>query len=141
MTQLDYSALKKAITELEKSLKFATSDMAEDEEVFKQFRNSVIQCFEFTYELSHKMLKRYLNAISPSPESIETASFAEIIRTGNEKGLLRSDWPRWKIYRQARNNSSHTYNEEKAADVYAISPDFLLEASYLYKQLIQRSQT
>jgi hypothetical protein len=87
------------------------------------------------------MLKRYLKEISPSPESIETATFAEIIRTGNEKGLLRSDWPRWKTYRQARNDSSYTYNEGKAADVYAIAPDFLQEASYLYHQLIRRSQT
>lgn len=136
--KLDFSALGNAITELEKSLNFANSDMAEDEEVFKQFRNSVIQCFEFTYELSHKMLKRYLKETSPSPESLETATFAEVIRTGSEKGLLRSDWSRWKTYRQARNDSSHTYNEDKAADVYAIASDFLEEARYLYAQLMHR---
>jgi nucleotidyltransferase substrate binding protein (TIGR01987 family) len=138
---LDYSALANAIKELEKSLNFATSDMAEDEELFKQFRNSVIQCFEFTYELSHKMLKRYLKEISPSPEHIETATFAHIIRTGNEQGLLRSDWVRWKAYRQARNDSSHTYNEDKAADVYAIAADFLEEARFLYHQLMRRSES
>lgn len=138
---LDYSALANAIKELEKSLNFATSDMAEDEELFKQFRNSVIQCFEFTYELSHKMLKRYLKEISPSPEHIETATFAHIIRTGNEQGLLRSDWARWKTYRQARNDSSHTYNEDKAADVYAIAADFLEEARFLYHQLMRRSDS
>jgi len=138
---LDYSALANAIKELEKSLNFATSDMAEDEELFKQFRNSVIQCFEFTYELSHKMLKRYLKEISPSPEHIETATFAHIIRTGNEQGLLRSDWVRWKAYRQARNDSSHTYNEDKAADVYAIAADFLEEAKFLYQQLMRRSES
>jgi nucleotidyltransferase substrate binding protein (TIGR01987 family) len=138
---LDYSALANAIKELEKSLNFATSDMAEDEELFKQFRNSVIQCFEFTYELSHKMLKRYLKEISPSPEHIETATFAHIIRTGNEQGLLRSDWARWKTYRQARNDSSHTYNEDKAADVYAIAADFLEEARFLYHQLMRRSES
>jgi hypothetical protein len=33
--QLDCSALGNAIKELEKSLNFATSDMAEDEEVFR----------------------------------------------------------------------------------------------------------
>lgn len=138
---LDYSALANATKELEKSLKFATSDMADDAELFKQFRNSVIQCFEFTYELSHKMLKRYLKEISPSPENILTAPFADIIRTGNEQGLLRSDWARWKIYRQARNASSHTYNEDNAAEVYAIAADFLEEAAYLYRQLMRRSDT
>lgn len=137
--QLDFSPLASAIKELEKSLRFSTSDLAQDEELFKQFRNSVIQCFEFTYELSHKMLKRYLKEISPSPEFIETASFAELIRTGNEKGLLRSDWARWKVYRQARNDSSHTYNQDKAADVYAIAADFLAEAGYLFQKLVERS--
>jgi len=136
---LDYSALANAIKELKKSLNYATSDMAEDEELFKQFRNSVIQCFEFTYELSHKMLKRYLKEISPSPENIETATFADIIRTGKGQGLLRSDWAQWKTYRQARNDSSHTYNEAKAADVYAVAADFLEEATYLYHQLMRRS--
>jgi nucleotidyltransferase substrate binding protein (TIGR01987 family) len=138
--QLDFSALNRAIQELEKSLNFANSELAEDGEIFKQFRNSVIQCFEFTYELSHKMLKRYLKEISASPEIIETATFAEIIRTGNEKGLLRSNWLRWKVYRQARNDSSHTYNEDKAADVYGIANEFLEEARYLYQNLIRRTQ-
>jgi len=118
--QLDFSALGIAIKELGKSLNFATLDMAKDEELFKQFRNSVIQCFEFTYELSHKMLKRYLKEMSANPEKIEIATFAELIRTGNKKGLLLSEWARWKIYRQARNDGSHTYNENKASDVYEV---------------------
>jgi hypothetical protein len=53
---LDFSPLSSAIQQLEKSLAFATSRRAEDEELFEQLRNSVIQCFEFTYELSHKGL-------------------------------------------------------------------------------------
>lgn len=100
----------------------------------------MIQCFEFTYELSHKMLKRYLREISASPEKIEISTFAEQIRTGNEKGLLRSEWARWKIYRQARNDSSHTYNENKASDVYEVASEFLLEACYLYQILKVRRQ-
>ena len=62
-----------------------------------------------------------------------------IIRIGNEKGLLRSDWSEWRDYRQARTNSSHTYNRSKAEAVYEISFDFLVEAKYLYQQLVERS--
>ena len=137
---LDFSSLQNAIRQLEKSLKYATSSLAEsDAELFEQLRNSVIQCFEFTYELSHKMLKRYLEATVASPEEIDLDTFQNLIRNGNEKGLLRSDWLRWRIYRQARTDSSHTYDESKAAAVYGIAPDFLDEAKFLYDQLVQRS--
>jgi len=137
---LDLSSLQSAIVQLEKRLEYANSPMArQDHGLFEQLRNSVIQCFEFTYELSHKMLKRYLEATVANPEEIDIGTFQNLIRTGNEKQLLRSDWSRWKEYRQARTNSSHTYDEEKAEAVYQIAPDFLLEARYLYRQLKERS--
>jgi nucleotidyltransferase substrate binding protein (TIGR01987 family) len=137
---LDFSSLQNAISQLEKSLKYANSQIAKsDPDLFEQLRNSVIQCFEFTYELSHKMLKRYLEHTAASPEEIDLSTFQNLIRTGNEKGLLRSDWLRWRIYRQARTDSSHTYDESKAEAVYAIAPDFLEEAKYLYAQLMARS--
>ncbi|MDO8207347.1 MAG: HI0074 family nucleotidyltransferase substrate-binding subunit [Gallionella sp.] len=137
---LDFSPLGNAIAQLEKSLHYATSDLSRtDAGLFEQMRNSVIQCFEFTYELSYKMLKRYLEETSASPQEFDLATFQAIIRTGNEQDLLRSDWTRWRIYRQARTDSSHTYDQEKAAAVYQIAPDFLLEAQYLYRQLLARS--
>ncbi|OQK15169.1 nucleotidyltransferase [Methyloprofundus sedimenti] len=137
---LDFSPLANAINQLEKSLDYATSPLAiNDPGLFEQLRNSVIQCFKFTYELSHKMLKRFLEETAASTEDINTRSFQELIRTGNEKGLLRSDWLVWRTYRQARNNSSHTYDADKAEQVYQIAPDFLLEAKHLYQQLIARS--
>jgi nucleotidyltransferase substrate binding protein (TIGR01987 family) len=137
---LDFSPLNKAIQQLEKSLSYATSEIAKkDAGLFEQLRNSVIQCFEFTYELSHKMLKRHLQASAASPEEIDFSTFQNIVRMGNEKGLLRSDWPRWKAYRQARTDSSHAYDEGKAQAVYEIAPDFLDEARFLYTQLMSRN--
>ena len=57
---LDFSPLQNAIGQLDKSLIFANSSQAQsDADLFEQLRNSVIHCFEFTYELSHKMLRRY----------------------------------------------------------------------------------
>jgi len=138
---LDYNPLAHAIQQLEKSLEYANSPMAQaDSGLFEQFRNSAIQCFEFTYELSHKMLKHYLEKTAANPEEIDLGSFQNLIRTGNEKGLLRSDWLRWKDYRQARMNGSHAYDPEKAEAVYAQISDFLLEAQYLYLQLLERNR-
>jgi nucleotidyltransferase substrate binding protein (TIGR01987 family) len=137
---LDFTPLGNAIKQLETSLQYATSSAAKaDSGLFEQLRNSVIQCFEFTYELSHKMLKRYLEEITANPEEFDLSTFQNLIRTGNEKNLLRSNWLRWKDYRQARSNSSHTYDQVKAEGVYAIAPDFLEEARHLYQQLTERS--
>ena len=88
---LDFSPLQSAINQLEKSLRFAQSPMAQsDPDLFEQLRNSVIQCFEFTYELSHKMLRRYLEETAASPEEVDLSTFQNLIRTGNEKGLLQA---------------------------------------------------
>lgn len=138
---LDFSPLASAIRQLETSLEYARSELARnDQGLFEQLRNSVIQCFEFTYELSHKMLRRYLQESSASPGEIDTGNFPDLIRSGNEIGLLRSDWMRWREFRQARNDSSHTYDARKAEAVYAMVPDFLEEARYLHAQLMERSR-
>ena len=86
------------------------------------------------------MLKRYLEETAANPDEIDNSSFQNLIRIGNEQGLLRSDWLQWKIYRQARTNSSHTYDADKAEKVYEIAPDFLEEARYLHGQLTHRDQ-
>jgi len=40
----------------------------------------LIQRFEFTHELSHKMLRRYLKETAASPEEIDRIPFADLIR-------------------------------------------------------------
>lgn len=139
---LDFSPLGSAIGQLEKSIGYANSDLAKtDAGLREQLRNSVIQCFEFTYELSHKMLKRYLEATAASPEEIDLSTFQSLVRMGNEKGVLRSDWTQWRAYRQARTDSSHTYDEDKAEAVFEIAPDFLEEARFLFQELTKRAST
>ena len=115
---LDFSSLKKSIEQLERSLKYAGSGAAqEDRDLFEQFRNSVIQCFKFTYELCHKMLRRHIDATAANPDEVDLTTFQNLIRLGNEKGLLRSDWTAWISYRQARTDCSHTYDAQKARRV------------------------
>ena len=140
--QLDYTPFSSAIAQLDKSLVYANSPLSlSDTGLHEQLRNSVIQCFAFTYELSWKMLKRFLEETEPSPADLDLATFQSLIRLGNERGLLRSDWRQWKTYRQARTDSSHTYDATKAEAVFAIAPDFLLEARALLQALQLRSQT
>jgi nucleotidyltransferase substrate binding protein (TIGR01987 family) len=137
---LDYTPLGNAIAQLEKSLAYANSPAAmADPGLREQLRNSVIQCFEFTYELSWKMLKRYLEETAANPSEIDISTFQSLIRLGNERALLRSDWRQWKTYRQARTDSSHTYDAAKAEAVFEVAHDFLGEARVLFDELMRRS--
>jgi nucleotidyltransferase substrate binding protein (TIGR01987 family) len=97
-----------------------------------------VQRFEFAYEISHAMLKRYLKQISPTPEQYNTMAFSDLIRSGNEQGLLLGDWTQWKIYRDMRSKTSHTYDQEIAISVVAGIPSFLDEVRYLRDQLKKR---
>ncbi|MDD4933236.1 MAG: nucleotidyltransferase substrate binding protein [Methylacidiphilaceae bacterium] len=43
-----------------------------------QVRDGLIQRFEFTYELSHKTLRRYLAETAPNPAEVGTMVFADL---------------------------------------------------------------
>lgn len=103
-----------------------------------QIRDGLIQRFEFTYEISHKMLKRYLEMVSPTPDDYDAIAFQDLIRAGNEQGLLLGDWQRWKKYRDMRSKTSHTYDEDVALEVVAEIAAFHDEARYLCDRLQAR---
>ncbi|MEO6352116.1 MAG: nucleotidyltransferase substrate binding protein [Burkholderiaceae bacterium] len=135
-TQLDLTSLVNALLRLDEGLQ-AYGAAPEN----ALYRDATIQRFEFSYELSHKMLKRYLEMAAPNPASIDEMAFPDMIRTASEQGLLRSGWDRWKDYRNARSITSHTYDEEKAKQVMVIVPDFLLEARALLGELQKRGRS
>jgi nucleotidyltransferase substrate binding protein (TIGR01987 family) len=127
---LTIEPFEKAIASLEVALERHGQDIADD-----LIRDACIQRFEYTYELAHKMLKRFLEATSANPDEYDGMTFQDLIRSGNERGLLRSDWSLWKEYRRARGVTSHTYDEGKAREVFAVIPDFLVEARFLRDRL------
>lgn len=128
--KLDIMPLIRAVQRLDEGLARYQADISDI-----QIRDGLIQRFEFTYELSHKMLKRYLMLNSASPALIEQMNFQDIIRTGNEKNLLLGNWLDWKKYRDMRSRTSHTYDEETALDVVSGIPKFLAEVQFLQSKL------
>lgn len=130
---LDLRPLVNAIARLDEGLARYLKDIGDT-----QIRDGLIQRFEFTYELSHKMLKRYLEMSSASSAQFDGMPFADLIRTGNEQSLLLSDWPRWKLFREMRGKTSHTYDEAVALEVVAQIPAFLDEAQHLCARLQAR---
>ena len=104
----------------------------------EQLRDGLIQRFEFTYELCHKTLRRYLRDSAPSPDEIDRLSFADMIREGNAQGLLRGDWSAWRRFREMRTRTTHTYNAAAALALVAEIPQFLAEAEHLCAELRRR---
>lgn len=130
--ELDLSNLRKAIDSLERAVR-RSLPAPEDEEL----RDAVIQRFEYTYELSWKMLKRRL-VDAPTPAEIDTLGFKDLIRQGAERGLIAKPQA-WFEYRRQRNITSHTYDEEKATQVHQAAVAFLEDAESLFQDLERRN--
>jgi nucleotidyltransferase substrate binding protein (TIGR01987 family) len=131
---LDLTSLGKALQRLADGLARYRIDTGDT-----QIRDGLIQRFEFTYEISHKMLKRYLESATANQAAFDTLPFADLIRSGNEQGLLLGNWTDWKRYREMRSRTSHAYDEEVALGVVEGIPAFLAEGEFLLKQLQGRS--
>ena len=130
---IDISPLERAIARLEEAVATYQQDTTRT-----LIRDGLVQRFEFTYEIAHKLLRRYLAANAGPPELISGMNFADIIRAANQNRLLLGDWPRWKTFRDMRSRTSHSYNEAVALDVVAGIPAFLDEARYLRDRLRER---
>jgi nucleotidyltransferase substrate binding protein (TIGR01987 family) len=131
--KLDTTSLGNAVRRLREGLARCEREPADE-----QIRDGLIQRFEFTYELSYRMLRRYLKLIAASPDEIERMAFADLIRTGNAQGLLRGDWPAWRRFREMRARTRHTYDAKVASRVASAIPGFLEEAEHLYAELQPR---
>ena len=131
--QLDLSPFDRAIDRLDEGLARYHREISDI-----QIRDGLIQRFEFTYEISHKMLNRYLVYASPTPAQYDEMIFQDLIRSGNEQGVLLGAWPDWKRYREMRSKTSHTDDEDVALEVVGGIPAFLAEARYLRDQIKAR---
>lgn len=132
-TKPDISLLKRALDRLIEGLARYQADISDT-----QIRDGLVQRFEFTYEIAHKMLKRYLEFASPNPALIDGMSFQDLIRTAGEQGLLLGEWADWRGFREMRSKTSHTYNEDVALEVVGGIPRFIAEARVLYDRLAER---
>ncbi|HVM96201.1 MAG TPA: nucleotidyltransferase substrate binding protein [Candidatus Acidoferrales bacterium] len=74
--------------------------------------DGTIQRFEFTFELYWKMMKRLL-----AYEGIEVQTPRETLQQAYQAGWL-SDETAWLDMLRDRNQTSHTYNEELARQIY-----------------------
>lgn len=112
---------QRAVTQLEKAA----------QQPFSEFiRDSVIQRFEFTYELAWKMLKLRLEA-----EDIFAATPRQVLQEALQAGWINSG-NAWSSLQKNRNLTSHTYDETLAQTVY----DYILQHGLaLFQQLLNQA--
>ena len=120
-SDIQLGELKRAITRLKEALAIPKDDIV---------RDSVIQRFEFTVELSWKVLQRYLKASGIS----ETLSPKNTFREAAKLNLV-TDVEAWLRFIDARNLSSHTYKESLAEEVYASAREIPPHADALVESL------
>ena len=124
--QLDFSSFVRSVDRLKEGLERYNCETADT-----LIRDGLIQRFEFTYDLAHKMLRSQLESVSTNPDQVDRLSFADLIKSVTEQGLIKSNWSEWRTWREMRSTSSHTYDEAKALQVVDGIPDFLTEAQDL----------
>ena len=126
---LDLSSLEKATASLARALTRAAGAPGDEE-----LRDACIQRFEYTFELCWKMLKRRLEQDLPTPAEVDGYSFRHLFRVGGERGLV-AHVEAWFEYRDKRNLTSHTYDDRRAQEVFAVLSRFLPDALDLLERL------
>lgn len=136
---IDVRSLEDSLSQLKKSASYLNSETARgDAGLREQFRGAAIHAYAFTYELAVKMIRRQLAEISATPDAIKELSYMDAVRAAVEAGLI-DDAPKFKRYRDARNQTSHTYDRRRAEEVVAVLDSFIADADRLLLELKRRN--
>lgn len=122
------------LTPLEKALTALSEALAAEKTSLN--RDATIQRFEYSFELTWKLLKRYLSENA----SLKEGSIKNVFRESAKLGLL-NHVENWFEYLQARNLTSHTYNEKTAEATYEAAKKFLPDAMQLLAILKENNDT
>lgn len=117
MHSISTAQLKKALSALERALTQPKNEFT---------RGAAIQSFEYSFELSWKLLKRYFEF----NQGLKELAVKDLFREAAKQGLI-ADPLRWFEYQKSRNLTSHTYNEDTADIVYEEAKRFLEDAKAL----------
>ena len=121
MSALNIKPFEKALKSLSEVLRKKWTVLVQD---------ATIQRFEYTFELSWKVLKRYFKLNN----NLDIFNVKDIFREAGKQELI-DHVEKWFEYLEARNLTSHTYDEKIAGKVYASAKDFEKDANLLLSRL------
>lgn len=117
--------LGKALEALKEALAFAQKSEL-DLLTYKIARDACIQRFEFCVELSWKVAAKFMGS---------SASSAKVVIREMAQAELINNPEDWFGFIEARNRSSHTYDEDQAVLVFNVISQFLPHAELLFSKL------
>ena len=127
----------KALSELQATAENVSRMEQRTEVEQRGLRAGVIQNFEITYELCWKLMDRWLS-MNLGASAVDGVTRRELFRLAAQQRLI-ADVDVWWQYHQARNITSHIYNERKAESVYGAIGDFVHDARALLSALEARN--
>jgi len=121
---LDLSSLKKSLVSYENAINVAKKNILGevDTDLEQVIRAGVIQNFEFTFELCWKFMKRYLEKSLGESVTIGISK-KELFRIAAEHKIINRVED-WFTYNEARNLTTHIYDNKVANDVYSVALKF-----------------
>lgn len=128
MGTISFEPLEKAMKQLEAGISQSSSDPLND-----LMRDGVIQRFEFTMDLCWKLLQRYLKEVVQVDEA-SIRSKKDLFREAARIKII-ADAEAWIGHYEARNETSHVYDTERAEKVFNRVPQFFEDAKHLLEQL------
>lgn len=78
---------------------------------------------------------------SANPEAFDALPFADLIRTGNEQSLFKSDWTAWKVFREMRALANNALEDQAALEIVKVIPIFIEEIQFFIRQLSTHAMT
>ena len=93
-------------------------------------RSAVIQSFEFSDELSIRLMRRVLSERAVSSDRMSELSFNDLLRLAADAGLV-GDPLRWRDWREMRNATRHAYHEPTTQAVAGGAAAFSTSAAEL----------
>ncbi|WP_150540096.1 nucleotidyltransferase substrate binding protein [Actinobacillus vicugnae] len=113
---------------LEQAILRLTETDPQDTVLYDLFRNAAIKSFEFSLEITGKLLRKVLKLYSGSSREIDRLVFNELFRYANKHGLLDEEaTERWLNYQANRNVTAHDYGVAFAEETLAMLLHYLVD--------------
>ncbi len=127
---IDISYLKSCIKSLTDCYKDYTE--TQDPKIKEYIEDACVKRFEFSLEISWKIMKRFLKLRYAKTDQELTMN--NIFRFMENYDFIPS-WKSWQNYYSKRNNTAHEYNQIKARELLSCTKDLIKDMEYLYSNL------
>jgi len=136
--KISFNQLEKALSALQTADKiWHRYQPGNDIELTETARSGTIQNFEVAYEQSWKLVKRWMEHYL-SVQDGEVTQRRQLFRVAGKHGLI-VNVEQWWGFHEARNKTSHVYQEQVAKEVAMIASSFITPCGALIATLKARS--